>query len=354
MNTNVPSQPVDLMYRGYRSIFPEVFRQLDEWKKEAEQIPDKELRAQASDSIERKAFHCEGGGLFSLLSGERWKNTITFVVAYQTICDYLDNLCDQSESLDPRDFESLHYALEDAVHPGKEHRDYYSYREESEDGGYLNKLVSTCQDVLRQLPFYHIVQKDVADLSALYGEFQVHKHVTEEERVARLKKWHEESMERVPEMEWYEFAACTASTMGVYTLVAYCAGDRVNKELVRRVKGCYFPLMQGMHILLDYYIDQAEDEADGEMNFCTYYASNEDLKKRIGEFMEETDRKIESLPDAKFHRMLREGVVSLYLADDKVNELPGSSRMVPYLLNISGKRTWFFYLNVKAFHKIKA
>ncbi|SIS44094.1 tetraprenyl-beta-curcumene synthase family protein [Salimicrobium flavidum] len=354
MTTYAPSQPVDLMYRGYRSIFPEVFRQLDEWKRKAESIPDGELKNQACDSIERKSFHCEGGGLFSLLSGDRWKDTVTFVVAYQTICDYLDNLCDQSESLDPRDFESLHYALEDAVHPGNGHRDYYFYREEKEDGGYLDDLVDTCQNVLGHLPFYHVVHQDVADLSALYGEFQVHKHVAEEDRVERMRTWYEKNRERVPEMEWYEFSACTASTMGVYTLVAYCAGDRVNNELVRRVKDCYFPTMQGMHILLDYYIDQAEDEEDGEMNFCTYYESNDELKKRIGEFMEWTDRKIERLPDAKFHRMLREGVVSLYLADEKVKELPGASSMVPYLLNISGKRTWFFYLNVKAFHKIKA
>ncbi|WP_347862522.1 tetraprenyl-beta-curcumene synthase family protein [Salimicrobium sp. PL1-032A] len=354
MSKHVPSQPVSLMYQGYRYIFPEVFRQLDEWKERAERIPDDELRSQALDSIDQKAFHCEGGGLFSLVSGASWKETITFIVAYQTICDYLDNLCDQSESLDPRDFESLHYALSDAVHPENQHRDYYYYREEKQDGGYLENLVSTCQNVVKQFPFYETVKQDVAELSALYAEFQVHKHVAEEERIPRLRKWHEDNESMVPDMEWYEFSACTASTMGVYTLIAYCAGDRVNAELVRRVRRCYFPYMQGMHILLDYYIDQAEDAADGEMNFCTYYTSNEALKQRIGEFMDEADELIEEMPDASFHRMLREGVVSMYLADEKVKDLPGASSMVPYLLNKSGKRTWFFYANVKAFHKIKA
>ncbi|WP_102335679.1 tetraprenyl-beta-curcumene synthase family protein [Salimicrobium jeotgali] len=354
MAKQAPKQPIALMYQGYRFIFPEVYRQLEAWKERAADIPDPELRFQATDSIEKKAFHCEGGGLFSLLSGAQWKETVTFVVAYQTICDYLDNLCDQSESLDPKDFESLHFALEDAVHPEYEHRDYYAFREEKEDGGYLSKLVSTCQGVLSRFPFYHLVQLDVADLSALYGEFQVHKHVKEEERVERMQQWHQRNMSRVPDMQWYDFSASTASTMGVYTLVAYAAGKRVNRELVRRVRNCYFPYMQGMHILLDYYIDQAEDEADGEMNFCTYYPSNEALKKRIGEFMEETDRKIAELPDADFHQMLREGVVSMYLADEKVKELPGSSSMVPYLLNKSGTRSWFFYLNVKAYHKLKA
>ena len=34
-------------------------------------------------------------------------NAIKFIVAYQTISDYLDNLCDRSTSLDPDDFSAF-------------------------------------------------------------------------------------------------------------------------------------------------------------------------------------------------------------------------------------------------------
>ena len=41
--------------------------------------------------------------------------SIKFIVAYQTISDYLDNLCDRSSSLDPQDFAALHESMGDAL-----------------------------------------------------------------------------------------------------------------------------------------------------------------------------------------------------------------------------------------------
>lgn len=62
-----------------------------------------ELHSQAIASIEHKTFHCEGGGILALLANEHREECIRFIVAYQTISDYLDNLCDRSTSLDPND-----------------------------------------------------------------------------------------------------------------------------------------------------------------------------------------------------------------------------------------------------------
>lgn len=59
-----------------------------------------ELHNQAIASIEHKTFHCEGGGILALLANEHREDCIRFIVAYQTISDYLDNLCDRSTSLD--------------------------------------------------------------------------------------------------------------------------------------------------------------------------------------------------------------------------------------------------------------
>ena len=68
---------------------------LQGWKERARRIPDPELRRQALASIEAKTFHCEGGSLCGLTAGDNYRQAIEFIVAYQTISDYLDNLCDQ-------------------------------------------------------------------------------------------------------------------------------------------------------------------------------------------------------------------------------------------------------------------
>src|SRR5690625_7495423 len=88
---------------------PAVKKELAYGKKKAKEIPSPLLREQALTSIECKAFHRYGGGIYAMLTGERWREAIRFIVAYQTIRHYLDNLCDRSDLLHPPDSRSLHH-----------------------------------------------------------------------------------------------------------------------------------------------------------------------------------------------------------------------------------------------------
>src|SRR5699024_9799328 len=94
----VPRTVLGLMGNVYRRIFPAVDRELACWTKRAREIPNEELRKQALASIESKRFHCQGGGVYALLANFHWQKAVRFIVAYQTISDYLDNLCDRSTS----------------------------------------------------------------------------------------------------------------------------------------------------------------------------------------------------------------------------------------------------------------
>lgn len=154
-----------LMLRTYREVLPRVRKHLELWQQQAETIPNSELGKQALLSIESKAFHCEGGAIYGLLAQAKIEPTIRFIIAYQTICDYLDNLCDRSTLLDPRDFRTLHQACIHALTPAADCINYYQFRQEQDDGGYLIKLVQTCQDVLIQLPSYRIVAPHLYELA---------------------------------------------------------------------------------------------------------------------------------------------------------------------------------------------
>ena len=170
-------------------VLPKVRRHLDHWKGRAAAIREAELRRQALASIETKTFHCEGGALYALLAGEERDEAIRFIVAYQTISDYLDNLCDRSTSFDPDDFTALHQSMLHALTPGAPTVDYYRLRSEQDDGGYLADLVRTCQDVLSRVPRYDVISGWLYELEGLYADLQVHKHVHAEERVPRLRAW---------------------------------------------------------------------------------------------------------------------------------------------------------------------
>ena len=147
----VPTQPISLMKKVYREVFPIVHRELAVWKQKAEEIPNEELRKQALASIQSKTFHCEGGSILALLSEGKMEECIRFIVAYQTISDYLDNLCDRSTSLDPVDFRSLHDSMPDALRPGQPTKNYYQFREEQDDGGADDRDLVLLEPVPRDL-----------------------------------------------------------------------------------------------------------------------------------------------------------------------------------------------------------
>jgi hypothetical protein len=153
-------------------VIPRVRYYLDYWKGRAAAIPEPELRRQALASIETKTFHCEGGSLYALLARDRRDEAIRFIVAYQTISDYLDNLCDRSTSLDPDDFITLHESMRHALTPGIRPVNYYRLRSEQEDNGYLADLVRTCQEVLSravaELPHWAFHRMVCHGLLAIY------------------------------------------------------------------------------------------------------------------------------------------------------------------------------------------
>lgn len=350
----VPGNFVSLTHIAMTRVLPTVNRFLGGWKEKASKIPDPELRRQALMSIEAKTFHCEGGGIYTLLAGEHARETMRFIIAYQTISDYLDNLCDRSTSKDPEDFKALHTALLHALTPGAQTENYYRFRNEQGDGGYLPALVKTCQNVLKDHPAYDRIAPHLLELSRLYGELQVHKHVQAEERLSRLEAWFAANCEKYPGIQWQEFAASCGSTLGIFYLVSQTWENELSDGVILRMKEAYLPWMQGMHILLDYFVDREEDRLGGDLNFCDYYRSESEMEERFIHFFRMSDLTLKELPHPRFQQMLLRGVVAVYLADVKVGRQDRSvKRLARRLLREGGPLAWFFFANCWGYRRLK-
>lgn len=341
----MPAGPIRLMYRMYRRVLPAVYDELARWRARAEAIPDPELRAQALASMSSKQFHCEGGAVFAAAAGDRLGDLVPLIVALQTISDYLDNLCDRSTSLDPDDFRLLHRAMLDAVDPDAAPTDYYAHRAEREDGGYLAALVAACQARVRALPGYAVVQPHVTRFAGLYGDLQVYKHIRREERLESLQRWWAHHRADHPELYWNEFAAATGSTLGMFALFVEACRPDVTERDAERTAGAYFPYLCGLHILLDYLIDQEEDRIGGDLNFCSYYANDAEMLRRIGWIADQARRAADRLPCRKFHRMVIEGLLAVYLSDPKATEQPVVRFIARELMRNSPMTRLFFRLN---------
>ncbi len=341
----VPRNPVTLMHRVYRYVLPEVRAQLASWRTAAGRIPDEELRKQAIDSMTHKQFHCEGGAVYAAANLSMRHVIIPLIVAFQTISDYLDNLCDRSTSLDPEDFRRLHQSMLDAVNPSASLQDYYAFRTEREDGGYLNELVRTCQSCVCLLPGYAFVQQRVEVLVGLYCDLQVYKHIHKDLREAELLAWWERNRALYPELQWNEFAAATGSTLGVFFLFLAASDEQLSAEQSEAIFRAYFPHVCSLHILLDYLIDQEEDEAGGDLNFCNYYGDLTLTVNRIEWIVERARADIATLTHTAFHRMIIEGLLALYLSDPKVNDQPEVRLVSKKLMRGSPMTRLFFWAN---------
>jgi tetraprenyl-beta-curcumene synthase len=350
----VPENFASLTHIAMTRVLPAVNRFLAGWTEKAKKIPDPELRHQALMGLGEKKFHCEGGGVYTLLAGARAHETMRFIVAYQTISDYLDNLCDRGSSRDPEDFRTLHTALAHSLTPGAETGDYYRCRTQKDDGGYLPSLVRTCQNVLKDHPSYGRIAPHLHELAGYYRELQVHKHVKAEEVRPRLEAWYAENRETYPGIQWQEFAAASGSTLGIFCLVSQTWGNESPEELIARVKEAYFPWVQGLHILLDYCVDREEDHLAGELNFCDQYRSESEMEERFIHFFRMSDQALRELPHPKFQQMLLRGIVAVYLADVKMGRQGRRvKRLAARLLREGGPLAYFFYANCWAYRRLK-
>ncbi|MBM7541403.1 tetraprenyl-beta-curcumene synthase family protein [Amphibacillus cookii] len=340
-----------LVKTAFRDIFPVVTNELMYWRARAEAIPNADLRDQALASIDTKTFHCQGGSIYSVLSGARWREAVTFIVAYQTISDYLDNLCDRSDSLDPNDFRSLHQSMLDAITLSKSASSYYQFRKSQNDGGYLTELVQVCQKHLSTLSAYPVMKRYLIELARIYIDLQVHKHVDQSERVDRLKQMYKEADYK--ELSWYEYSAATGSTLGIFCMVSYAFHGQLEKRQLDYIYQGYFPYLQGLHILLDYLIDQNEDRQEGDLNFCAYYPSVDKLEQRLLYFIERTKVAIKEMRDLSFHRFIYQGLIALYLSDPKIDRVLSGARIKRQLLKAGGIKSVFFYYSIKWYNRFK-
>ncbi|MBM7692965.1 tetraprenyl-beta-curcumene synthase [Peribacillus deserti] len=349
----IPETPLTLMSKTYLNILPLVHKELAYWKKRAGEIPDSELRKQAGDSIESKAFHCEGGGILALAAEDSAEEAVKFIVAYQTISDYLDNLCDRSVSLDPDDFSALHESMLHALTVGAKPVNYYRYRSGQDDQHYLRDLVLTCQNVLAKMNHYDKIQNHLIQLCTFYCDLQVHKHVHPDKRVSRLQNWHNTYKDSLPEMSWYEFSACSGSTLGIFCLTSYAFRDDFEKVHGDMICEGYFPYIQGLHILLDYLIDQEEDRAGGDLNFCFYYQNEQEMMARLEHFVRQAEHYSEKLPHKQFHKLIHRGLLGIYLSDEKVRSQKHLARLAKKVRKLGGGITLFFYLNGRMYRGIQ-
>ncbi len=302
-------------------VVPAASEALRGLRRRAAAIPDDALRAQALASIDGKAYHVQGGSILAtFLPRAAARRYIEIVAPLETIYDYLDNLCDRLPGVDETAFATLHEALRDAVDPERPLADYYRDGPRGDDGGYLRGLVADVRAGLQTLPHFPAVRARLAEAAHFYAELQTYKHLAPNRREAVCDAWYARHRERFPGLYWWEFAAACGSSLPIFAMLFLASGKELAAADVDATFRAYFPNVSAVHILLDYFIDQAEDREHRELNFVACYASSGEAVERVARLIRSTAERLATLTDARWHEFLLNAMCTFYLTHPKVFE----------------------------------
>jgi len=305
------------LLRFLRTIVPQAARALAEIRARAQAIPDRRLRAEAVASAEHKAYHVAGACILAtFLPPDLQRKYVAIVAPLETIYDFLDNLCDRHPDVPPAAYPTLHRALADALDPARGPADYYADGPSGGDGGYLRWLVERTQAGLRELPDLAALAPRFAEAAAFYADLQTFKHLPPGQREEACIAWYDRNRERFASLEWYEFAAAAGSQWQVYVpLFLAMAGER---EAIGAGYDAYFPPVAALHVLLDAFIDEAEDREHGELNLASVYGGDARMRERVALLAGEAERRFALLPVPDRHRFVLSVMALFYLTHPKV------------------------------------
>ncbi|MDQ2085327.1 tetraprenyl-beta-curcumene synthase family protein [Herbivorax sp. ANBcel31] len=301
-------------------MFPKVKKNLDGYKNHLSKFNDNELKKQALSSIHTKSFHCIGGSIYALYPDVDFNSTLKFICAFQTISDYLDNLCDKTKTSDESAFRHLHLSMYDAIEISSFLSDYYKYYPFKQDNNYLHYLVTECKSSLSKLYSYKEALPFIKKYVDWYSNLQTYKHLDTNVREMYLKNWAKTYLKDYPLISLWEFSAATGSTLGIFAMYAASHNPLFKNEDFLAIDKAYFPWICGLHILLDYYIDYMEDLEEKQLNFTSYYKDLKMCEDRIIFFTKESLKMCNTLKYPLFHKTVVKGLLAMYLSDSKAFE----------------------------------
>lgn len=295
---------------------PCVGRELRHWHDVAARIPVEHLREDALDALHRKRGQSEGAALFSILPRRRSRSYLRLLVAYQIIWDYLDSVNERSVSAGIANGRQLHLALVDALDPAAPIRDYFAHSPWTDDGGYLRALVETCRECCSQLPSYSSVQPVVLRDATRAQVLALNHEPDPDLRDGALKAWAEQEFPHRCAATWFELTGAASAALATFAVLAIACEESCSEAEIARTHAAYFPWVSASATMLDSYVDQHEDIANGDHVYVAHYATPEAAVSRICELVGRAAQEVRALRGAEAHLVIASSMVGLYLSKD--------------------------------------
>lgn len=293
---------------------PAVSFEMRAWRAMAESIPDAPIREDALRSLATKRGHADGAALFTILPRRRNRELLALLVAYETIADFLD--CVSERCPTRANGHHLHRALADALDPDGPLRNYYRHHPWRDDGGYLVALIKACRAGCRALPSFERVRPLVLREARRALVLGINHDEDPERRDAALRAWaaHEYPDER--DLHWFELSGAASATLVVHVLLTLAADPDVTDHEIAAAYAAHWPWIALATTMLDSYVDEADDIANGNHAYIAHYPDRDVAIARIRESIRIALDAAGELRDGHRHVVIVGCMVALYLSKE--------------------------------------
>lgn len=315
-----------------------VAREIRCWRRAAERIPCGELRADALDVLTRKRGNTDGAALFWALAPRRNLTLLRLLVAHEMIWDFLDSTSERGAFVGERDGRQLHRALAESLDPDRPVCDHYLHHPWRDDGGYLRALVDACRACVVHLPSYDLVRPLVVR-EAERGTVQGLNHELDAaRRDSALRRWATAEYPEARELRWFELSGAASAPLAIYPLLALAALPRCERHEIADVSAAYFPWVSLTTVMLDSYVDRAQDAVTGGHSYLEHYGSEAEALERLRESVARSVAGVLRLRDGERHAVVVACLVAMYLSNDSARA-PGMRATTREIVAAGGSLT---------------
>jgi tetraprenyl-beta-curcumene synthase len=135
-------------------------------------------------------------------------------------------------------------------------------------------------------------------------------------RDAALKRFAADEFGSVADASWFELAGSATSLLAVIALLALAADETTTDHDFDSALDLYRPWVGTLSLMLDSYIDQAEDAETGSWSAVAYYPDQQAAACRIAAVMDRALRDAAQLRHGQRHILIIATMIAMYLTSD--------------------------------------
>jgi tetraprenyl-beta-curcumene synthase len=306
-----------------------VSREVDLWRNRAATIPDYTIREDALGSLDCKRGNTDGAALFWILPNLRRPQLLRLLVTYEIMCDFLDSVSERGAGAGLKNGRQLHLAFREALDPSTPISDYYLHHPWRDDGGYLRLLVELCRAACELLPSYLAVRPTLIRAATLAQVQGLNHELDPHLRDLTLRKWSAQEFADRLDLAWYELSGAASTWISVLALLALASEAGRRPEEAVETYAAYFWVCLAATVL-DSYVDEAEDTANGDHSYFGHYPSKEVGIGRAHEIVKRASHEAQRLRNGHRHTVIVSCMIALYLSKDSAltPDLEPTSRLL--------------------------